>query len=411
MAESLVQLADYQQAYAHLARLVTHPELPAELLPRAQFRLGETAYFIGRDTDAERALVGFCDTFPQSGLVAYALPYLADLAKRNGDDQGALQRYEAALREATGPLRDDCRFGRAECWYRLGQLSRARDEFVQLAQAAPPRIATAALYSLAMLEYTSGNHAAAISHFRSFRQRYPDDRRGSTAAYWQGIALVALNQHTDAHRTLAEAEKGLATTGSPLEPSCWFYLARSLQASGQLDQARWRYERLMDQFPEHPRAAEARAALKQLTSPPIVEDKLTEAVQSITRGQWEEALEVTANRDEPEAQLIAGRCCVELNRATEARARLGELYLQPHCPSALRTEAQRWVAESYRREGAYHPASREFLRVAANATDRHVRQSAFRDASECLTALGRIEAAAQLKQRAGDLACFEQERH
>ncbi|MEM8681306.1 MAG: tetratricopeptide repeat protein, partial [Planctomycetota bacterium] len=416
LAESLVQLGEYRAAHARFVRLAD-AALSSRMQARIQFRRGETAYFLKLDPEATRTLTHFVAQFPDDALVGYALPYLADLAKRAGAYQQAVTRYEAALAHgAPAASVEDCRFGWAECRYRLGEVAEARDEFARLSQEASPRVACGAHYALAMLEYHEGQHEAAVARFCEFREAFPQDARQPRAAYMQAISLFALEQFSEANQVFAVAEPLLASAQSSLEPDCWFFYAKSLQACEYHDQARWRYQRLIDQAPQHRLVDAARrelvtiaASTAESAEEPTSAEVIREADQLISQQRWGEALALIAERREPEAMLAASRCLLELGQLDEVRARLAMLFLDPACVSESRVRGQQLIVESYRRQDDFREAGRECLRLAANAPAPQVEREALEAASECWAALGRVEAAAQLEQRARSVVCVSKE--
>ena len=253
LAESLVQMGDYVQGHAEFCALATElNSLPEPMRSRVRFRQGESAYFLGLHAEAEAVFSEFRRTYPDSGLNAYTLPYLADLARKRGDYGTAVALYHEAIdRFPETASIGDCRFGQAECYRQLGDLDAARGVLTDLQRTATPRIASAALYSLAMLEYSAQSCSAALEHLADFIERFPDDPRIDKAHYWLGIFYFATDQYEEAARTLLIAEELLGKSDSPMQPSCWFYLAEALRHVGKPEQARWRYARLVSQSPQH----------------------------------------------------------------------------------------------------------------------------------------------------------------
>lgn len=429
LAESLVQMGAHRQAHAELTTLAEQLEqVPTPMRARVLFRRGETAYFLGLEAEAERALSEFVRQHSDSELVAYALPYLADLTRRRGNFAAAFELYEKAIaRFPKGQATDDCRFGRAECRRRLGDVAAARIELDELQRTGVPRIAAESLYALGLLEYSCREFEAAASRLSSLIERYPESRRIDQACYWLGIVHFAAGQDAKAVQVLTVAEKQLAANSrSSMEPSCWFFLAEALRRNGQPEQARWRYERLLGQSPDHPRAEQARQALQTLQSNrhvarrsgaaelgPTPPETLRRAARLADHRRWGEALKLIdgegterrSNLVAADATLLAARCLVELEQNEAARARLDQLLLEPTLLTAdSQAEAQLLFAESFCREGACRRAAREYLRVDALAGEVAWRERAVREASRCYARLGRHEAAARLLARADALA-------
>ena len=147
---------------------------------------------------------------------------------------------------------------------------------------------------------------------------------------------------------------------------------------------------------------------------------LRQATRLADRGLWPEALALvqrmvaespnaTAAEIDADAALLLGRCLIELGQYREARQVLSQLLVQPAAlTEAHWAQAQFLIATSYHRMGQSSRAAREFLRIDALAADELWRERSVRQASRCYAALGRVEAAEQLRQRAETLATTHQ---
>ena len=88
LAEALIQLKRFAEA-ASCYRSYLDREPQGRLAPESLFRWGEAEYLAGQGVQAKKPLTDFMAKYPGHALAAYALPYLGDLALREGDAPGA----------------------------------------------------------------------------------------------------------------------------------------------------------------------------------------------------------------------------------------------------------------------------------------------------------------------------------
>lgn len=110
-AEALMQQEQFQQAHDRFALLAE--KNPSEAIARrTKFRLGETLYLTGNRAAAKTELLQFQQQFPDDPMLAFALPYLAEIALAEGDPARASELFSQTLdKYASGPLSDECRLG------------------------------------------------------------------------------------------------------------------------------------------------------------------------------------------------------------------------------------------------------------------------------------------------------------
>lgn len=94
--------------------------------PTALYRLGETAFLRGQTELADRTLRSFCEQYPQHALVAYSLPYLADIALQSGEYEAALSAGQAQLQRTDAAHRFEAEFVCARALEALGRWDEMR---------------------------------------------------------------------------------------------------------------------------------------------------------------------------------------------------------------------------------------------------------------------------------------------
>ena len=138
------------------------------------FRIGEARYLENDATGASEVLERFLETYPNDELVAYALPYLGDLALSIRDFETATQHYSAGMaRFPQGPLFDECRYGLARALQERGELGAAREIFRELAADSEHRLSTNAQFQLAAIDYSQGKYETAEQTLTEFLARWP----------------------------------------------------------------------------------------------------------------------------------------------------------------------------------------------------------------------------------------------
>ncbi len=111
-AEALTELGHYPEAIAGYQQFLAAAPANAVNARQALFRLGECNYQAGEIEAAIVGLEAFRRGFPDDPLLAYALPYLADLKLQQREPLVSASIYKQALEMfPAGPLATVCQFG------------------------------------------------------------------------------------------------------------------------------------------------------------------------------------------------------------------------------------------------------------------------------------------------------------
>ncbi|MEM7313971.1 MAG: tetratricopeptide repeat protein [Planctomycetota bacterium] len=191
-AESLIELGDHTSASNEFGRFLMVASADHEHRRRAEFRQGESLYLTGKLDQAKTQLTDFLNSHPGDSLLAYALPYLADIALQQGDPASALTLFERSIREFdSGPMSVTCRFGLARSAEELGQTAKARFAYSHLALNASH--SEKALLHLGLLEYKIGNYDGAEKALSQLVDRETESEYAGVALYWRGMSRFARN--------------------------------------------------------------------------------------------------------------------------------------------------------------------------------------------------------------------------
>lgn len=149
---------------------------------------------------------------------------------------------------------------------------------------APARPATGALqprdiYQAAYIDFSKGSYTLAISGFREFVRRYPDDDLADNAQYWIGESYVSLargyangNQPEQAGQALQQAVQELRKVVADYPrgdktPAALYKEALVLIELRQPQVAQTRLQYLVDNFPQAEETPLARERLTALKNP------------------------------------------------------------------------------------------------------------------------------------------------
>jgi outer membrane protein assembly factor BamD len=141
-------------------------------------------------------------------------------------------------------------------------------------------------FDAAKASYDRGDYLDAIPDFKSYIEQYPGTDRTDDALYDLGECYLQEKDYGLASGQFDRLLRDFPT--SPLQADALFELARcdDLQSRGaQYDQsetqrALGRYNQFLDQYPEHPRASDARARLA------VLRDRLAEKRFGVARLYW-----------------------------------------------------------------------------------------------------------------------------
>ncbi len=117
-------------------------------------------------------------------------------------------------------------------------------------------------YELAMKPMRAADYAAAASALAGFQRRYPASPYEGTVRFWQGNALYAQKNYTEALNVL----RNLVSTspGHERAPAAWLAISNCLVETKNLPAARKALEDLIRLHPEHETAATAKERLALL---------------------------------------------------------------------------------------------------------------------------------------------------
>ena len=131
LGEAYVQANQLAQARAAYRAFIDQLDgQPPDDAATALFRIGEASFLLKDHSVAEAELARFCQGFPGHDLVAYALPYLAELALARGDYELAIQRVDRQLR-STCFRPDEAHLIIARSYYAMQQFDAARQRVGQ----------------------------------------------------------------------------------------------------------------------------------------------------------------------------------------------------------------------------------------------------------------------------------------
>ncbi len=173
-----------------------------------RFDLGRGLFRAGIYGEAERELRAAADGAPAS----VAAPALYDAARaqyRRGDVADA----RATLRSIGERFQGSATAARA--YYLLGDLDQderryddARANFRRAIRSGADSDEVGLSYMrIAGMDFARGDIATARDGFEAYRQRYPNGRRVQQAAYWSGVAHLALGDSATARQRFSEARR------------------------------------------------------------------------------------------------------------------------------------------------------------------------------------------------------------
>lgn len=284
LAESLVQLREYQQAAQQFHEFLA--QAPADKLARkALFRAGESSYLASQWEAAERDLKAFLAAHADDPLNAYVLPYLGDIAAKRRDHATAQHYFAQGLRQfPQGAMQDDCRFGLARALDERGDHEQARRLYLALSAKPSSGWADEAQYRLGVSYYTSGDYAQALDCFRKFDQAFAKSRlrfRAALAAaqslyqlrrldeaqpilealaehaevslearYWLGLTHEARRDWPAASETLLAVAEA-AGPNDRVAPAARFHAGEALLRGDKPDEAERQFQLVIDRWPQN----------------------------------------------------------------------------------------------------------------------------------------------------------------
>ncbi len=164
LGESLAYESEYELAFEAFSTFVD--EMPGhDLVARGRFRMGETAYHLGRTGLAIRLLEEFALVYPEDSLNSIALPYLGELRLKNQELRLAEKVFAKALRAyPDGQLAEQCRFGLAESLRLQGRDDEALKAYGRILSDDDQSLVAKAEYQIGLLALTAGEYGEARQH-------------------------------------------------------------------------------------------------------------------------------------------------------------------------------------------------------------------------------------------------------
>ncbi len=213
LGEVLLRLNRHADARAHYRQYIdAHGEERHARL--ARFRAGEAAYFAGQLDAAKVELARFLADHPDDPLGAYVLPYLGDIARKDGQWQPAVNYFrQASAQFPEGELRDECRFGLAQVLELQGRKEEAQRLYTLLVSAPGSQRADDARFHLGVLQSNQGRYEEALETLSAFDAKPDDNPRKATAILAQAGVLMKLGRIKEAKTRFAalvvDAEVGI----------------------------------------------------------------------------------------------------------------------------------------------------------------------------------------------------------
>lgn len=260
LGEAQVQLGRHAEAQATFrAFLTSYPDHNYAKL--ARFRLGESAFLVGDHAIARQELDRFQAAYPRDALLAYVLPYLAEMALTAGEGVQAETYYARALREyAETPYQRECRFGLAQALELQGKRDDALRFYRFLAQSSDS-LGQSARLRTAMLLYQRAELADAIALLQPFDRGALNGDLRTEARYWLARCYLAKENWEQADQTL---QRALEPPSDPkLVDALTFFRGEALRRGGKATSAEPLYRRVTTNWPTSPWADDALQCLIQ----------------------------------------------------------------------------------------------------------------------------------------------------
>ncbi len=214
------------------------------------FRIGESNYLLGRRERAIEALQRFTVEYSSDPLLAYALPYLADLQLQAGNPRQAQSLYEQTLRDfPSTTFGDECRFGSGRALQAQNKFDEALPFYRSFIIDPTSALAAEAQLQIGVIHYQMGKWEKAITAFSPFLDQYLTSHLATEAVYWQGKAHAKLQQWQAAADTLASVESR-SDVANDLIPAIRFEQALSLAHLKSWDEATVILEQIWKQWPQ-----------------------------------------------------------------------------------------------------------------------------------------------------------------
>ncbi|WP_435011286.1 tetratricopeptide repeat protein [Tundrisphaera lichenicola] len=412
---------------------------PAPLASDAQYLLGQTAFDAGRFADAVPALQKYLADRPDGEVADHALARLA----QSQSELGQAAEADASLAKLAekfprSPTLNPTRSRLAESALAAGEFDRAAGLFRASSESAEPAQKAGALSGLGWSLLRGGHPAEAAETFEALLEASPDDRLAPEAALARAFALNQAGRPEEAIAAYASAlekspkspQAGPASLalarlraqakqpeaaqayesvardhpedcGEPLDSvlSEWGWTLVDLDRQAEADDV---FGRLLRDFPESPRASDARYNLAVSAFAARDFDRALDLLKPLTAEGAESRPTLT-----PPALILRGRAQAEKADWAGASSTFARL-IAADSDGTYRREARFWKAEVAFKSGDAGAAEPEFAALAAEAPAESdfpgLASTARARQVQCLAQLGRWQdtlAAADAFQAAG----------
>ena len=363
--------------------------------PTALYRVGETAYLLG-DLPASRiALERFTSTNPTHRHAETAWSHLGDVYLRSGDLPKAKEAYRVVLKTASGPLAHRARLGLGRALLTLGEYDAAVSTLADLAKTGGPEWLDKAWFETGRVELAAARYDRGVTAFETLEKLAPKSPLLPESKLLRAEALGRLNRRDEAEALLGplvaspspnlaapaadalgvsllargEAEKALALFDDALKkyektstaPVLAFHSGEASRRLGRIDDARSRFLKLAETFPNDPLAESAVLRAAELA----LEARDFAAARESASAFAARFPKSVLNAD---AQLIEGRAALGSGEAKEAIRTLATA-LADAKPTPRTAQAIRYyLGLAYRADGQAEKAD-EVLGMLAKTSD------------------------------------------
>jgi TolA-binding protein len=231
------------QTFATLAK--NFPQ--SKFLSQALYYQGETAYALGRKTDAARFYDQVVRQFPRDALVADALYALGVTQEETGQHAAADATYASFLTSfPRNALAAEVTMRRGDVLLAQGKIDEAEQRFA--AAAAQPEFAMADLATMrqAACLFERKQFGPAANLYASVLQKFPKSQYAGAATLAAGKCAYLAGSYAEARRLLA----GLSTSGGESGAEATHWIARSYLREKQPAEALQLLERPAAESPD-----------------------------------------------------------------------------------------------------------------------------------------------------------------
>ncbi|MFT5300329.1 MAG: TolA-binding protein [Mariniblastus sp.] len=198
IAEVYMQMGDFSNAYRGYQ--VFQQRYPgSEYIPRAAFRMGEAAYWLGRHEVALRVLEQFVRSNSDHRLNEFALPYLGEIRLNRGEPQLAQRAFETGLKLfPSSSISNRSRLGLAKSFQAQGNDAEAMRFYEFLATQPNRNLYGEAKLQMGIISFSQEDFIATESHLREAVSYCDNELSQVKATYWLARTYNELDDHVRA---------------------------------------------------------------------------------------------------------------------------------------------------------------------------------------------------------------------